>query len=68
MPLSEAVPALLHLWEIYLEKLGAEYATTVIVTVALADTCPLESVTDAVKVIVPDVFKNPVVNDDAVLE
>ena len=58
----------MHLWEIYLEKLGAEYATTEIVTVALADTRPLESVTDAVKVIVPDVFKNPVVNDDAVLE
>ena len=51
-----------------MEKLGALYATTVIVTVALVDTRPLESVTDAVKVIDPDVLRKPVVNEDAVLE
>ena len=45
-----------------------DYQDDVTVTVALADTRPLESVTDAVKVIDPDVLRKPVVNEDAVLE
>ena len=36
-------------------------------TVAAVDTRPLESVTVAVKVTVPEVFKKPVVKLDAVL-
>lgn len=37
-------------------------------TVLAAETLPRESVTVAVKVIVPDVFKNPVVKLEDVLE
>ena len=42
--------------------------TTVIDTVATAEVLPLESVTVAVKVIVPELFKNPVVRVEAVPE
>ena len=37
-------------------------------TVFAADVRPLESVTVAVKVIVPEVFKKPVVKEELVLE
>ena len=49
-------------------KLGAEYATTDIDTVLASDTLPRESVAVAVKVIVPDEFKSPVVSIDSVPE
>lgn len=49
-------------------KAGGLYATTEIDTVAAAEVRPLESVTVAVKVIVPDEFRKPVVSVDAVLE
>ena len=42
-------------------KVGGEYATTDIDTVVSADQRPLLSLTLAVKVIVPEVFRNPVV-------
>ena len=51
-----------------MEKLGTEYATTEMDTVAADEVLPLESVTVAVKVIVPELLRKPVVKLDEVLE
>ena len=46
-------------------KYGGEEAVTVIETEASADTRPLESVTVALKVIVPELLRKPVVSVEA---
>ena len=56
-----------HLWLSKLKNAGGEYACTVMDTVFASDTRPLESVTVAVNVMVPGVFRNPVVKLAAVL-
>ena len=66
IPSSSNVPSLRHLCDSTELKYGGAYAVTEMDTVFSADTRPLESVTVAVKVIVPEVFKNPVVSVEAV--